>query len=578
MVKDIDPTPKPYTGSIAFKLTTEQKESIKLKAYTLARPLFFKSNEILSEGRPDSAAAFETIMAAGEQKSRFFHDSDHFFGVANKTEINNWIDAVRFRAAMNHDIVYHQVDVKGENKRSGIVPDVEKKIEPFIVRQGKAIYINPDPSLSDNILFQAALKFFNFDDKTRISKKIELNPFSGQNEFLSALYAIEQAKELGIPDKYILAEMVHIAGTVPFLEPNVFTSYRDRLALANKCLPQDKRLTVDEIERTMRSATDMANQDVVNFRENFKDKFLPNAYLIAVENVAGDKRNMSIPAYFLQASSGQANFLSHVGECSVNKTKSVFHGYKNDPAPNVLKEWESLARENINALVEYSRATSAAVVMMTALHMVHSPAAEPSADVQMDELFSRDYTLHPFVEGKLTTEGKVALDYAQHRIQGGCEPAYVSDNVAAYLFEMLGSEGIKELGMIADATSIHPQAAIEIKGIAGKPGVDRRQSAEDFLSEVERVFKKHHVDYARVTEELSNLLKSPRLQLSASTRIEAEVTKTAVDFDAAEKALLENHDKLAIPTNDPFTVITEKSFQQPMTSRVALETPRGKTQ
>ncbi|MBY0406146.1 MAG: hypothetical protein K2Q01_00510, partial [Rickettsiales bacterium] len=197
--------------------------------YQKARAMFGQANEMLAGKKLDDGAAFVEAWKSGEQTIRTYHDEEHFFDVAGRDGVKDVMSAVRFRAGVNHDVVYQHVDAKGDNQ-TGFSDGVEKKIAKFISRKGDSIYLSASPELKEDRLFQAALTLFDFNESDRMSKDgIKLDPYDRQNELLSALYAIEQGRALGIPDKYILAEVAHIQGTVPFGPAEHFEAMQEKL-------------------------------------------------------------------------------------------------------------------------------------------------------------------------------------------------------------------------------------------------------------------------------------------------------------------------------------------------------------
>ena len=283
---------------------TKRKE-----AYFEARQKFSDANSMLIGKAVDDRELFSQAWGAGEQQIRTYHDDEHFFDIAGRGKLESVMDAVRFRAGINHDVVYQHVDAKGKH-HTGFAPEVEEVLGKYITRQGGAIALSKDPQLADDTLFQATLQLFNIDEAKRTGEGITLSPFAGQNELLSALYAVEQGKKLGVPNKYILAEVAHIQGTVPFGPEGHFEELKKRLEQANSTLPD--KLSKSEITEAIKSSVRMANVDVASFTKEFPD-FIKDSRALLVENVAVNPENLDKPAFMLAASMGPVGFFRRAG-------------------------------------------------------------------------------------------------------------------------------------------------------------------------------------------------------------------------------------------------------------------------
>lgn len=516
-----------------------------------AAALFTKASLFLApQASPETCEGFfNNVWDSGQQTNRFFHDSEHFLDIAGRGKIQNWLDAVHFRAGMNHDVVYHHIDIKehlqkpvqadtGSDKQTkGFAPGVRKLIGGYVTGDIH-LQLSRSPSLDDDKLFQAALTIFGFDNAKRKNEGISLNPLNGQNEFLSALYGMKQAQALGIPDKYILAEMAHIEATIPFGPQSGshdrFELLEDRLTVANDALKAG--LGDKDIERVVHSAVEMANKDVASFKWDFS-RFIKRTFLFNAENVQGSVENLDKPAPFFQNCLGTALFLeSVVGD----PEKAIFHSFRNHPHKKERTKDENKAKSNILTLREYLTANAVAVALMTALENANNPTNEPEHQ-KLDYLFLHKFSLKATHTGELTAYGKAALKYA--RKEGG---TLISDPVAAFLLEELGSDAIKQLANVAKEHGIEPVPANDAHNNPyPKPGMLTKQTAEDFLSKVEELFCDKDMDFAPVRHQLEAFREAPGL------------------IPDAEKA----------PANQVFDVAHAKT----MTSAIALKAGYGQT-
>ncbi len=475
-----------------------------ISSYASVSQKFDAANSMLVGHPADSQAALRQAWDAGRQPIRSYHSEQHFLDVAGRGEITDWVEAVRFRAGINHDVVYQHVDNKGENK-TGFAPHVEDTISRYIKRSGNTITLSDNEDLKDDTLFQAALKIFNFSEEKRTTKEgITLSPFFGQNEFLSALYAMEQARALGIPDKYILAEMTHIQGTVPFEAHNHFNTLENRLEEANELLAPQKQLSGDEILKVIKSSVRMANADVDSFRRNFGE-FIVDTRNLMVENVAGSPDHLDKPAFMLTACMGPVGFLEGtVAAKSPQGEKRIFHAVHGQPDGAAMERDENKGIENIYTMGEYLRANAAAVAMVTALHVANTPVNEtPSTDISLNALLNRDFSLEARAKGELSKFGATALAEAKKR-------NLITDPVGAYLLETLGSDGIKELAQLANKTGINPARATP-SSPDPKPGMNTKELADTFLNKAAEIFSSKGVDFADVRKDLEGIQKTQEL-------------------------------------------------------------------
>jgi len=455
--------------------------------YSDAKRRFNEASRLLG-GHDSAAGAFYEAWNAGRQTIRAYHDEEHFYDIAGREAIRDWANAVRFRAGIYHDVVRQHVDVKGDNKK-GFAPGIEEAIGQYICREGKTIYLANDPALKNDALFQAALALFNVDENERSKNDIVLSPTTeqpaGQNELLSTLYAIQQAKAIGISAKYILAEMAHIRATIPFQ----FESLEGQLHVANEVLPTQQRLSADEMKQVLIGAVRMANADLASFTKPF-DEFIKGSRAMMLESIAGTPDNFDKPAFMLAAAMRPVSFLDRM---LAGKTR-IFHSAHGQPDAASLAADEEKAMENSRIMGDYLYANASAATLVAAIHVANTPEGEtPSVDVSLEALLYRQFTLTPRASGQLSEHGKIALKECQKKI-------LITDQVAAYLLETLGSEGIKKLAKLAHATGVQSAPA--------KPGMGTKESANDFLQEAAALFAEKGVDFTAVRHDLEQAMQS----------------------------------------------------------------------
>ncbi len=498
------------------------------ESYLEARKKFSEANAMLIGSATDDKEQFNRAWNAGTQTIRTYHDEEHFHDIAGRGKIETAMDAVRFRSGINHDVVYHQVDAKGDNK-SGFSAEVEPVLEKYITRDGNNLVLRKDPQLADDKLFQAAMTLFNFDETKRATDGITLSPFAGQNEFLSALYAMEQAKEIGIPDKYILAELAHIQGTVPFGPAEHFDALEKRLEKANATLAPGQQLSSDEIVQTIDSSVRMANTDVVSFAKDF-DKFIVNSRELMIENVAVSPDHLDKPAFMLAATMGPVGFLEGMlANNSPSGKNRIYHSAHGQPEASAMAADEAKGIVNIKQMGEYFRANAAAAAVVTAISVANTPAGQaPTTDVSLNKLLNREFDLTPRGNGELTENGKVALAEAKDTDGKGI---LITDQVAAYLLESIGSDGISKLAKLANDTGINPAPAMPPFSPNPKPGMNTQELAGDFIKKAQEIFAEKGVDFNDVRQDLEKAMQSKELPFTSKEQFaeRAQESKNKLD-------------------------------------------------
>ena len=191
---------------------------------------------------------------------RFFHTPEHIFEVGGNE------DAIEVLAALFHDTVYVQVD-------RSINFNVSYYITPVAKEVNKQLQIRDKSELSADATFEMVMLVFNFEPGE------VLNPFSGQNEFLSALVAVK-ALEPFLKREQLLQIAGCIEATIPFraAESGVTVSQRlyDRLLAINSLF--NLTLTDEQMRETVKKSVRISNRDVRSFAHQSAAHFLANTW------------------------------------------------------------------------------------------------------------------------------------------------------------------------------------------------------------------------------------------------------------------------------------------------------------
>ncbi len=562
MAAEIAKGEKGKTGPLRAAMGSVEVEA-KPGSREWAAQQFIEANRILGSKAPveQLRAEFGRVWETGEQMMRGYHDTAHFLDIAGEGKVTTPERAVRFLSGMNHDVAYVGVDAKGGD-RSGFTKEVGERLKSkyIDVAPDGSITLKPAASLPTDPLFQEAVKLFSSDKMPLVDANgkvvpgAKLNATAGQNEFLSALYALEQGKALGLPDKVIIDQISHIQGTVPFDKPSHFAELQTKLIETYSKLPEFKGATPDVIkaaaEKTIRSTVDMANADVMSFSKNTPEKFIAETTRLMYENVAGGPDMLDRPASMLAALVGPEGFLERgipafklegMVEKSAKGIATIYHA-EPGASPERLAEiarMEAAGVKNIRIMGEYLRANQAAAGLATAL----ARADGKTGELSLGEMLNRNYDLKPGSKGALTPEGVAALEVSKN---GGL----VTDPMAAYLLETLGSEGIEKLSKLIKETGVLPDAK------SGKLGVDSPEAAKKFLDEVKtKVFGGNEEAFKPVRTQLEAALKAAPIKTVSPEDLvnrNAEKAKTFAK-DALEAMERGRRNRLKMPVEEAQT-------------------------
>jgi len=228
--------------------------------------LIWAIDRLKAEVEPTELARIaELIVQPMTGSWRFFHTPEHIFEVGGNE------DAIEVLAALFHDIVYVQVD-------RSINFNVSYYITPVTKEVNKQLQIRDQSELSADATFEMVMLVFGF-----VPGEV-LNPFSGQNEFLSALVA---AKALApfLKREQLLQIAACIEATIPFraASQGVTVSQRlyDRLQVINSLF--NLSLTDKQMRETVKKAVRISNRDVISFSHQSSAHFLANTWNLLPE-------------------------------------------------------------------------------------------------------------------------------------------------------------------------------------------------------------------------------------------------------------------------------------------------------
>lgn len=263
---------------------------------------------------------------------RYFHTPEHIF------EVGGSVDAIEVLAALFHDLVYVQVD-------QGVSLNISCYLSPFVKQEVRGqLVIRELSQLPNDRMFEIVAAVFGFVPAQPLS------PFSGQNEFLSAIVAAKALEFFLTPD--IIAEIAAcIEATIPFrpkLESGLTPSdlLYQRLIKANEQFNfgwTDAK-TCEVVKRSVR----LSNRDVENFAYPNSADFLDNTWnLLPETNHELLNRNSYTVHGFrrsLQKMEGFMNFL---------KPELVFQQFMGEPDDQTYLDLASRTRKNMEVAKLY---------------------------------------------------------------------------------------------------------------------------------------------------------------------------------------------------------------------------------
>ena len=275
---------------------------------------------------------------------RFFHNPEHIFDVGGNK------DAIEVMAALFHDIVYVQVD-------RSINFNVSYYITPLTKEVNKQLRIREQSELPTDATFEMVMLVFGF-----VPGEV-LNPFCGQNEFLSALVAAKALEPFLKPEQ-LLQIAACIEATIPFRVANsgvtVSQHLYDRLQAINSLF--NLSLTHEQMRETIKKAVRIANRDVISFSHESSAHFLANTWNLLPET------NHNLTYYgFYTVRDYRVALLKMEGFLNYLKPEVIFRQFEGYPDDRTYQHWKTVAQYNLEIAQLYLGCKLAAIALLEAL-------------------------------------------------------------------------------------------------------------------------------------------------------------------------------------------------------------------
>ncbi|NJL68026.1 MAG: hypothetical protein HC786_04175 [Richelia sp. CSU_2_1] len=307
--------------------------------------LIWASDRLHAEVEPTQLAQIaELIVQPMTGPWRFFHTPDHIFEVGGNE------DAIEILAALFHDIVYVQVD-------RSINFNVSYYIAPYTKEVNKQLQIRDASELPVDSTFEMVITVFGF-----VPGEV-LNPFAGQNEFLSALVATK-ALEHFIKREDLLQIAACIEATIPFraAEWGVTASQRlyDRLQAINTLF--DLSLTDEQMQETVKKSVRIANRDVISFANQSSANFLANTW-----NLLPETNHNLTGCSFYSVRDYRVALLKMEGFMNYLNPEVIFRQFEGCPDDRTYQQWENTAKHNLEVGKLYLGCKLTAIALLEAI-------------------------------------------------------------------------------------------------------------------------------------------------------------------------------------------------------------------
>lgn len=281
---------------------------------------------------------------------RFFHTPEHIFDVGDGGS------PIEVLAALFHDVVYVQVD-------HGVNLSLARHVAYCLHESPQGLRLNTAAS-ADDVLLQMTLDIFGFQPGQ------PLNPFAGQNEFLSALVAVKSMQAL-LPRRVLAQVAVCIEATVPFRGPDSEgLGCSEKMHTRLRAVNERYGLGMDEEEmmRAVEAGVRVANRDIGNFSSEHPATFLDNTWnLIPETNHDLLQVNTYTVKGYRQSLQKMEGFLSRL------QASSVFRRYGQEPDASTHAQRLALTQRNLEVASLYLKLKLVSIGVLEALSLRIGP-------------------------------------------------------------------------------------------------------------------------------------------------------------------------------------------------------------
>jgi hypothetical protein len=235
--------------------------------------------------------------------------------------------------------------------------NVSYYITPVAKEVNKQLQIREQSELPADAIFEMVMLVFNF-----VPGEV-LNPFAGQNEFLSAVVAAK-ALEPFLKREQLLQIAGCIEATIPFrsAESGVTVSQRlyERLQAINSRF--NLSLTDEEMRETVKKAVRISNRDVMSFAHHSSAHFLANTW-----NLLPETNHNLICCGFYTVRDYRVALVKMEGFLNYLKPEIIFRQFEGYPDDRTYQHWETTAKYNLEIAKLYLGCKLPALALLEAL-------------------------------------------------------------------------------------------------------------------------------------------------------------------------------------------------------------------
>jgi len=384
---------------------------------------------------------------------RYFHSVQHVFDISHNA------DAIQKLAALFHDCIYCNVDggllPKQLELLKGVISDEESNDDGT---SGTMVFKHISKKKDPMLAMVASVFGFSAD-------QVLTTPFSGENEFLSAVLAVRCLQEVLEP-VHLVQVVACIEMTIPFRKKDENgDGPADRLFARLERANLKFNLGIDQHELTIitQRAVDLGNRDVENFCTTDTPWFLDNTWKLLPESNVPLRRKVTYTVCeYQQALRGMCGFFSNLNY------KVIFNSFRDSPTDAQLEEIRLRTRRNIQVAKLYIRAKLLSVSLLSALAELTGGDAPMALFV--GDMPGRDhYTdrLDDFIPVDTKRRHSVALDDEVYDIlktgrKSDAKFDLANSPLAAYLYGILGDSGVEAALTNVDSCPMGKKRALEL--------------------------------------------------------------------------------------------------------------------
>ena len=365
--------------------------------------------------RDDATALAKLVFDSMTTSGRVYHSMQHVFDISQTMDT-----PILILSALFHDVVYYSID-------KAFLDDQKKYLEDILDTNTQQLTLAAE--LKDDILIENFVKLYGF-------KLGEELPKLGTNEFLSGVIGVRVLSPwLGMSELMQIAACIE--ATIPFRPivdgQNPMDMLYDRLKAV--CPDQSE----DWLVETVHLSAETANCDLCSFDSTDRDFFLDSSWRLLPEArpalLAEDCPLIEMLNELL-ALEGRSKFLK-------SAVPRIFQTFRQVPSAEQMEEKRRRTHENLDIMCDYARVRLLQVMTLTEFAgvMGEDPTALPLRTCLLMDI--------PEVGGNLPSPSLTAteLEIRNWLVYGrrqcfSWDPA--ASPLGAYLFDTLGTEGIKE--------------------------------------------------------------------------------------------------------------------------------------